>query len=501
MRTQFQHQTEGIEFLKAKKKVILADEMGLGKTLQAVVAAGETSERSTLIVCPASLKINWQREVVMVYSEDSVHVVESGPEQTIPDSAWIIINYDLIAKYQDQLQAMKERGVIDTAIVDEAHYIKNDKAIRSKETLEAIEGLEYIYLLTGTPVMNRPLELWNLLRAIEHPLGRAKTTYAKRYCGAFLKTIRLKSGKTVRFLDTSGATHLDELREFTKDVILRRTKKEVLDLPEKLVSVQMCELSKEDKRTYDTAFDDYIDFLSNNPDPERDIDNILDAKHLVELIKLKQVCSRAKVPQIVTDIENAVEQDEKVIVFSQFTGTINQLQDALRSKGIKCVTLTGQSSSEQRQEAVDSFQKDTETKVFIGNIKAAGVGITLTEASIVMFADMEWSPELHSQAEDRAHRIGQTGTVNIYYYVLAETIEEDLVDLLEQKRSIIKDLMEGPAGERWAKEMEHIKALPEDKQESAYNTLQKEMENYNKNSRSMAAEFLDRMRNKMGLTR
>lgn len=501
-RTAFKHQEEGIAFLKEKKKVILADEMGLGKSYQALVAAGDGTKAATLIVCPASLKINWEREVKMVYPEDVIQTIQSGPEQAIGyDASWIIINYDLLEKYANQLIAMKEAGQIDSAIVDEAHYIKNDKAERSKATLRVIEELEHIYMLTGTPVMNRPMELFNLLKAIEHPLSRAKTTFAKRYCGAFLKTIRLKSGKTVRFLDTTGSSHLEELREFTKDVILRRTKREVLDLPEKIISVQMCQLTKEGKKEYDNAFDDYVEFISNNPDLDRDIGNILDAKHLIELTKLKQVCSRAKLDRMVADIENAVEQDEKVIVFSQFTGTINRLVVDLAKQGIKSVMLTGQSSSEERQQAVDDFQNDSDTKVFIGNIKAAGVGITLTRASIVMFADMEWSPELHSQAEDRAHRIGQEGTVNIYYYILEDTIEEDIVDLLEQKRSIIKEIMDGPAGERWAKEMERIASLPlgEAERDAAYEKLQKEMERTASSNKSMAAAFLDRMKDKMGI--
>lgn len=512
MKTAFPHQVEGIAFLKEAKRVILADEMGLGKTFQAITASGEVGEQMKLIVCPASLKINWKREIESIYPEDHIHVVESGPEKTIPaEAVWVVINYDMLEKYKEQLINLRDAGYIDTAICDEAHYIKGAKTRRAKATLEIVEGLEYIFMLTGTPLMNRPAELFNLLRAIRHPLGKARTTFTRRYCGAYLKTIPRRGG-VIRFWDESGATHLDELREFTKDVILRRTKKEVLDLPAKIVSVQVTALPQEHKKQYDTAFDDYIEFLSNNPWTGKDVENVLTAKHLVELIKLKQICSRAKLDRMVEDIRSAINQGEKVIVFSQFTGTIMELQKRLQEakkasaygdaeEAIKSVILTGQSSSEERQAAVDAFQNDPETKVFIGNIKAAGVGITLTAASIVMFADMEWSPALHDQAEDRAHRIGQTGTVNVYYYVIEDTVEEDIVDLLQQKKSIIQDVVEGPEAERWSKEMERIQDLPEAERDREYASLQKEMEASYKHSRSMAAEFLDRMKQKMGINR
>jgi len=513
-KTAFPHQVEGIEFLKEARRVILADEMGLGKTFQAITAAGETGEQMKLVVCPASLKINWKREIQSIYPEDNIHVVESGPEKTIPaEAVWVIINYDMLEKYKGQLINLRDAGYIDTAICDEAHYIKGAKTRRAKATLEIVEGMEYIFMLTGTPLMNRPAELFNLLKGIRHPLGRARTTFTRRYCGAYLKTIPMR-GRTIRFWDESGATHLDELREFTKDVILRRTKKEVLDLPPKIISVQMTALPKEYQKQYDTAFDDYIEFLSNNPWTGKDVENVLTAKHLVELIKLKQICSQAKLDRIIEDIRSAIEQGEKVIVFSQFTGTIQTLQKRLleskkgsahgdAQESIKSVTLTGSSSMDDRQAAVDAFQNDEKTKVFIGNIKAAGVGITLTKASIVMFADMEWSPALHDQAEDRAHRIGQEGTVNVYYYVIEDTVEEDIADLLQQKKTIIQDVVEGSPAERWGKEMERINTSDksEEEKEQEYVALEKEMKDYQSSQTSMAAEFLERMKSKMGINR
>ena len=153
--------------------------------------------------------------------------------------------------------------------------------------------------------------------------------------------------------------------------------------------------------------------------------------------KLKQVCSMAKVETIIEDIQEAVDSGEKVIVFSQYTKTIDEIVKGMEKNKIGVVKLTGSSKMDERQESIDKFQNDDKTKVFVANIKAGGVGITLTKASIVIFADMEWSPETHNQAMDRAHRIGQTGTVNVYYYIAKGTIEEDIMEVLESKKEIM----------------------------------------------------------------
>lgn len=180
--TLFPHQKEGIQFLKDNPKSILADQMGLGKTKQAIIAAGEQEGTRTIVICPASLKINWEREIKIVYPNDDVYVVRSGPEKEIPISAqWIVINYDMITKYETQLHKQIKEGLIDTAIVDEAHYIKGAKTIRAKQTLELVAKLKRVYCLTGTPIMNRPIELFNMLRAIGHPLGRNRSFFSKRY--------------------------------------------------------------------------------------------------------------------------------------------------------------------------------------------------------------------------------------------------------------------------------------------------------------------------------
>lgn len=462
MQELFQHQKEGIQFLTAKKKAILADQMGLGKTKQAIVsAAGEGN--NTLVICPASLKTNWAREILQVDENATITILngtKSEPYSQGSNTNWLIVNYDIVAKEENR-QKIKE-FCFDTVILDEAHYIKSSKSIRTKATLQVIKNAERKYLLTGTPIMNRPEELFTLLQAIDHPLGKSWYSYVLKYCGAFYRKFKkrifnIHTGKYEiverQFLDTNGATNLQDLQIKIQNSYLRRTKEKLGDsLPAKIITNVAVEMSKEDRTKYEQTWDEYMNYLENNPvifsdmdelEKQEKIENIIQTRHLVELQKLKQVASQAKIERIVEDTENIVEQGEKVIIFTQYTQTLQDLKKAITAKKIRAVTLSGEDNQNARQLSIDGFQTNDDTKVFIGNIKAAGVGITLTKASTVIFADMEWTPALHEQAEDRAHRIGQTSQVNVYYYIAKGTIEEDIVELLGKKNQIIKSILEG----------------------------------------------------------
>lgn len=436
----FKHQIEGIQFLKEKKKAILGDDMGLGKTHQGIVAAGESAEGDILIICPASLKINWEREIHMVYPEDKVHVYSdtTAPEGT----AWHIINYDILGKFWPYLQVSDW----DTVILDESHYIKN-KTDRADYSIELCHGARQVFLLSGTIIQNRPLELWNQLKAIDHWITRqygdaSEFHFWKRYCAAFQR--RGNGGRM--FWDRTGASNLEELSRKMSDSYLRRKKEDVLDMPPKIISHIPLPISKEARAKYDTAFDDYIQWIMDHPEimEEKDLGNIMAVQHLVELGKLREVASLAIVDQVAEQINEMIDAGEKVIVFTSFKSVLEAYKKAV--KRCRKVELTGSTSQKKRQEAVDQFQNDPDTKVFFGNIDAAGVGITLTAASKVVFPDPDWNPEVHSQAEDRAYRIGQKGTVNVYYYMAEDTIHEDIVlDMHVAKKAITAAIQEGKA--------------------------------------------------------
>lgn len=456
----FKHQEEGIQFLGVAKKAILADSMGLGKTRQAIIAAGNTKE-SVLVVCPASLKENWAREIRAAEQPGDILIVDGSKtytyyEEDYPDGAtecveWLIVNYDVLDRYKPE-----DLERFNVAILDEAHYIKNASTNRTKAALEIVAKMEYVYLLTGTPVLNRPEELYTLLKAIGHQLGKSWFKYIMRYCNAtkreFLRWVTLPNGarerKLVSFWDTNGASNLDELAVKISDSYLRRTKDELGDkIPAKIVDTIKIDLSPEYRDKYQSAWQVYMDYLKNDPEGinKTKIINAQMARHLIELGKLKQVASLSKLDRMTEDIVGIVEQGEKVLVFSQYTKTIEQLKDRLAPKKIKVVTLTGSDDMTARQKAVDAIQ-DGDATVFIGNIQAAGVGLTLTAANTVLFADMAWTPALNEQAEDRAHRIGQHKQVNVHYYLAKQTVDEDIAELLGVKREIIAKILSGQSG-------------------------------------------------------
>jgi len=190
MSANFEHQDKGIAFLQEHKKVVLADEMGLGKTRQAILAAKDYSWKH-LIVCPASLKINWSREIADLTDGEKVQILQGGKTATArkeyekgnPD--WVIVNYDILHKHLEWLKPLVDSGEMGTVVLDEAQYIKGKANIRTVATLSLCENARNVYALTGSPVMNRPIELYSLLQAVGHPLGRkgARTTFVTTYCG------------------------------------------------------------------------------------------------------------------------------------------------------------------------------------------------------------------------------------------------------------------------------------------------------------------------------
>lgn len=456
----FEHQKTGVDFLVKNKRAILADQMGLGKTRQAIVATKITGG-DTLVICPATLKTNWAREIIAVDPEANVSIINGTKvdQYSVGRGAfYLIVNYDVA--YKPVNAAYIKSHKFFTAILDEAHYIKSSKSKRSRAAVDLVTaGIVHVYLLTGTPILNRPEELFMLLKAIRHPLGYNWLSYVMRYCGAFWQEAGSRFNRETgqwekrRFLNVNGATNLQELSQRISSAYLRRTKEVLGDsLPAKIIDNVPVTLSKQAWKQYESAWDDYMTYLENNPiifsdlsDVERQekMDNIIMTKHLVELQKLKQVVSQAKISKIVEDVQEYVENGEKVLIFTQYTETLKKLCSEFKALGIGAVSFSGEDSPAEKDAAKDAFQENPDIKVFVGNIKAAGQGHTLTAGSTVVFADMEYTPALHEQCEDRAHRIGQNKQVNVYYYIATGTIEEDIVELLEKKSQIIRKILAG----------------------------------------------------------
>ncbi len=441
VRPPMEHQKVAIEKLLANDKFILADDMGLGKTTSAVIASLESGAHKVLIVCPASLKINWQREIAN-YSDRRVLIVEGRKWGSTFD--FYIINYDIIKNYHttDKSEDSDDYKLLvnekfDLAIVDEAHYISNTTANRTRLLNDVLEQIPKVWLLTGTPMTSRPINYFNLLKIVDSPLTLNWQSYVRRYCKGYQFTVGNR-----KVWNTSGASNLDELRERTKSYVLRRMKTDILDLPEKIVTPIFVELNS---KMYEEEMDDFTRISNDNKDQETL------TVTLNRLMKVRQLISYEKIPYTCEIIDRCIEQGKKVIVLTNFTMTLDMLHDKYKKNS---VTLDGRMSKERRQESVDKFQNDDKIKVFIGNIKAAGVGITLTAAEVVIMNDLSFVPADHSQGEDRAYRYGQKNSVLVYYPVFENTVEKIIYNILQKKKNVIDQVMgDGEYSESFSRDL------------------------------------------------
>ena len=419
------HQKEAIQKLVENKKFILADDMGLGKTTSTIIAALESGSKKVLIICPATLKINWKREIEN-YSDKSIYIAESKNFSTEAD--FVIINYDIIKNFHDPKKKDDSQVLaanFDLVIIDEAHYIKNATAQRTKLINDIVKKTERLWLLTGTPMTSRPIDYFNLLSLIDSPVAKNWMAYAIRYCSGYQFNV---GGRKV--WNVTGASNLEELRDRTVGLTLRRLKENVLDLPDKIITPVYLRLKS---KSYENVMGEYYDWYDKNPEESKSL-----TVQFSKLTKVRQIIADEKIAQTIELAENILEQDKKVIVFCNFTDSLNKIAEHFGKAAVK---LDGSMSKVERQNSVDQFQENPKVKVFVGNIKAAGVGITLTSAEAVIMNDLSFLPSDHAQAEDRAYRYGQKNNVLVYYPIFENTIEGIIYDILNNKKQVIATVM------------------------------------------------------------
>jgi len=418
------HQVESVEKLVKTKRFILADDMGLGKTTSTIVAALETEAKRILIICPASLKINWQREIEN-YTDRSTYICGS---KRYEDADFVIVNYDILKNFHDPKDRDKSRILksnFDLVIIDEAHYIQNKTAQRTKLINDFVKGVDRLWLLTGTPMTSRPMNYFNLLELIESPVAANWMAYVIRYCNGYQFTVGNR-----KVWNVMGASNLEELRDRTSRQVLRRLKTDVLDLPDKIITPVYLRLKSKE---YEELMGEYFQWYEKNPDESSSL-----TVQFTKLTKVRKVIAQEKINSTIELVENILEQDKKVIVFTNFTDSLNKIYEHF---GKQAVYLDGSCSPAKRQHAVDEFQNNEKIKVFVGNLKAAGVGITLTAAEAVIMNDLSFVPSDHAQAEDRSYRYGQKSNVSVYYPIFENTIEGVIYDILNKKKNIFETVM------------------------------------------------------------
>jgi len=410
-------------------RVLLADEMGLGKTIQTLSYLSRTpSALPAIVICPASAKLVWKSEAKK-HTHLTCSILNGKTPQPIKHAKDLtIINYDILTSWKDILKAMSH----PTMILDECHYIKSWRANRTKAVLNLAKNKPHILALSGTPLTNRPKELYNILHLLIPQHFPSFVSYAWRYCNRRM---------TPWGWDDNGASHLDELHTKLKDTcMIRRRKKQVLkELPDKQRSVVLLPVNLKE---YHRAENDFLNWLS-----EQDMvkaKKAANAQALVQLGYLKRLAAELKMKGVIDWMDDYFEgTDAKLVVFAYHKNIIQTLYQKYKKIA---VVLDGNTPPTLRQSNIQKFQQDKHTRLFIGQIIAAGTAITLTAASTAAFIELDWTPGNHIQAEDRLHRIGQKHHTQLYYIVSKGTIEEDLCSIIQKKAKTISSVLDGQKG-------------------------------------------------------
>lgn len=433
------YQLAGVQFaLNHGNKVLIADEPGVGKTAQAIGFLAMKTGRPAVIFCPASVKLQWAREIDRFLDGEKVVVLNGQKEAKLPDATVYILNYDIAAprtrKNQkhvsvDWLALLREKNV-QTVILDESHKIKNPKSKRTRVVTDFAETCNNVLALTGTPILNRPVELWTTLNLLRPNTYNNFYSYATRFCGAY---------RTQYGLITSGASNVGELSELLADVMIRRFKKDVLtELPEKTRA--MVPVLLDNEAEYRQVERDLKAWLKSQG-REAALQNATTGIAKIEYCK--QVALKGKLAAACDWIADMVESTEKIVVFVTHRVGIEALKKYF---GDTAVYIDGSRSIAQRDEAMQAFQTDPNVKVFIGQLVAAGTGLDGLQkvCSNVVFLELGWTPGEHDQAEDRCHRSGQDLPVNAWYLIAPETVDESIARLIDAKRAMITKLIDEP---------------------------------------------------------
>lgn len=458
----FPHQLDGIRFGLNHDRFLLCDDQGLGKTLQIidlVECLGDKVQKALIICGVNSLKYNW-REEVSKHSNEKGYVLgtryrKNGKEylgstkdkindlSNLPDHKYIITNIETlrlgakkIGKYEydfpiaNKIKELCNDGTIGLIAFDECHRAKDSTSLQGKAMLEI--SAPHMIAMSGTPLMNSPIDLYFPIKWLGYE-NHSLFEFKRHYC-------RLGGYNDAEIM---GYKNLDELRSLVDQIMLRRLKTEVLDLPDKIEKLEYVEMSSKQSKLYleiqqNTKTLIHQIRMSNNP--------------LSMLLRLRQVTGwcgiidesiqeSAKMQRMIELVEDIVSNNQKAIIFSNWT-SITEVAIKLLSK-YNPAYITGDVKQEERMNEVDRFQNDERCKVIIGTIGAMGTGLTLTSAQNVIFLDEPWTKALKNQAEDRAHRIGTKGTVSIITLMCKDTIDDRIHDLIEKKGKMSDALIDG----------------------------------------------------------
>lgn len=413
------YQQAGIEFMVERQNVLLADPPGLGKTIEIAGTLNQLHSPRVLIVCPASLRLNWIQELQkwLSYTPESLEVVSV-------DSVW-----------RKGVFSRLVATSFDFMAVDEAQYIKEMDSKRSMACAALAAKAKRVVLMTGTPVKNRPRDAFHLLHILAPDIFPDYRQFALRYCAAFQQTIYIKGGKKRTIWNDNGSSNLEELNDLLRSTImLRRSKEDALpQLPKKRRQIIEVEGAPKEVKAEKTAWEEVCASIGYE-EALRQMEAGAGIA-FTEMASKRKTVAISKIPFVVEHVSNLLESGEKVILFAHHRDVISGLADGL--KDYSPVTYVGGMNEKQKDGAKRRFMEDDDCRVFIGNIQAAGTGLTLTVSSTVVFAEMSYCPSDMEQCEDRACRIGQTaGSVLVQHIVLAGSLDVTMGQKLLEKQKI-----------------------------------------------------------------
>lgn len=432
----FPYQKIGVDFLSQRRFALLADEMGLGKTAQAILGAKAVNAKNILVICPASARINWQREFWKFGKDNSTIALSAS--SSFYNWGRVIMSFDHATRYVNLYKQIDW----DLIIVDETHFLKEPTAKRTKAVF-GIEGLLHhtkrMWLLSGTPAPNHAGEIWIML----YTFGLTKLSYngfTARYCNSH----HVGGSRYSRIQITGSNTkHTPELKEILKKFMIRRFKKDVLpDLPPIFHSIHY--IQDDGKDPFD-RLPHLRDKLQGELDRLKealdfDMGAVSNEKLLATLKIMSQSVSslrRYHGLKKIVPIAELVKQEldlalyDKIVIFGIHTDVLESLKSLLHK--FNPVAITGKVLMYKRQQAVDTFQKDPLCKIFMGNIQAAGVALTLHAANQGLFIEQDWVPGNNAQASMRIHRIGQTKPVTIRHACIADSFDDRVTQILTRK--------------------------------------------------------------------
>lgn len=433
----FRYQRKGVARMwRFDGNALLADDMGLGKTLQTLMFAHELGEGPIIVICPAGAKWHWQKQALQHIGLKSEVLEGRTPRKGWrPYTPCVIINFEILKKWIPLLKRLRPLLVI----VDECHKIKNRSTQQTKHTKIVCRFAPHKILISGTPLTNRPAELFPALNILRPDRFSSFHSYAERYCRPTLKPWGW---------EYKGATHLKELhRRLRKWCMIRRLKRDVLkDLPAKIRTVIPVEISKQAQKEYEEAELNFVKWLAKR---SRQLAlRAARAERLVKMGYLKRLAAQLKMKQVMEWIDNFLEEtDEKLIVFGIHKSILAELYEKYKHQA---VLVTGSITGRKREHAQDLFNNNKRYRLFFGNLEAAGVQWSCTSASKTLFIEIGWVPGDHNQAEDRTHGIkrGRDGYVSESYYLVArDTMEEKLCEIIQEKQKVLNETLDGESSD------------------------------------------------------